>query len=81
MRIKRWDVCLNIRERFGHYSVGQVPPVPALRILMETLFSAVQLLVGLTVVEARALFGSHHFCRDIPMIIPVQRKATHRRYN
>jgi hypothetical protein len=49
---------MNIREGFGHYSVGQVPPVPALKILMETLCSAVQLLVGLTVVEGRTLLES-----------------------
>jgi hypothetical protein len=45
------DVCINIRERFGHYSFGQVSPVSTLMILMETIYSVVQLLVELTVEE------------------------------
>ena len=55
-----------------HYSLGQVPPVPAVEILMETICSGVQLLVELTVVEGRALLETQRFCRDIPSIIPVE---------
>jgi len=53
-RNRRWDVC----ERFGHYWLGKVPPVPAVNILMETICSAILLLVGLTVVEGRAVLLS-----------------------
>jgi len=38
-----------------HYSLGQVPSLPALWILKETMCSAVQLVVEVTVVEGRAL--------------------------
>ena len=41
-----------------HYSLGQAPPVPALEILMETIYSAVQLLGELTVGEGRASLWS-----------------------
>jgi hypothetical protein len=46
--------------------------VPALKILMETVCSLVELLVGLTVVEDRALLGFQQFCSDIPRIKTVQ---------
>ena len=49
-RIRRWDVCVKLVERFGYYLLGRVPPVPDIEILMETICSAVQLLVELTVV-------------------------------
>ena len=61
MRIKSWFVCVNIRERFGHYSLGNVAPLPVFKILMDTINSAVQLLVGFTVVEGRALLVSQMF--------------------
>ena len=46
--------------------------MPVLETLMERICSAVQLLVGLTVVEGRALLETQRFCRDIPSIIPVE---------
>ena len=46
--------------------------MPAVEILMETIFSAVKLLIELTVVEGRALLETQRFCRDIPNIIPVE---------
>ena len=54
-RNRRWDVCVNIHKRSVHYSLGQVPSLPAQRILKETMCSAVQLVVEVTVVEGRAL--------------------------
>ena len=61
-----------IHDIYGNYSLGEVPSPPALKILMATLCSAVQLLVELTVVEGRALFGSQQFRRDVSRIIPGQ---------
>ena len=46
--------------------------MPALKILMETVCSPVELLVGLTVVEDRVLLGFQQFCSDIPRIKTVQ---------
>jgi hypothetical protein len=81
MRIKRLDVCINIPERFGHYSLVQVPPLPALNVLTAIMCSAVQLLVNLTVVEVRTLLGTHQFWGDIPRIKSAQEEDTHRPYN
>jgi hypothetical protein len=78
MRIKKWNVCNNISERFGHYSIRQVPPLPALKIITATLCSAVQLLVELTAIEGRTLLGPHQFCRDIPRIVSAEEETTHR---
>jgi len=61
-----------MHERFGHYSLGQLPRVPALNILMTTICSAMQLLVELTVVVGRALLGPQQLCSDIPRIKTVQ---------
>ena len=61
-------MCVNIREKFVHYSLGNVPLLPALKILMDTINSAVQLLVGLTVIEGRALFVSHSVPRIKPFL-------------
>jgi len=66
------DLSIIIHENFGNCSLGEVPSPPSLKILMETMCSAVQLLVGLTVVESRSLLGSQQVCRDIPRIIPGQ---------
>jgi hypothetical protein len=71
-RNRRWDVCVNIHERFGHYLLRQVPSLPALKILLEKMSSAVQSVVELTVVEGRASLGSQQVFRDIPRIITVQ---------
>ena len=56
--LELWYLCTIIHENCDNYSLGYVPPPPALKILMETLCSAVQLLVELTVVEGRALLGT-----------------------
>jgi len=70
--IEVWYLSIIIGERFGSYLLGEVPSLPSLKILMETMCSAVQLLVELIVVEGRALFGSQQVCRDIPRIIAGQ---------
>ena len=44
----------------------------ALKILMETVCPLIELLVGLTVVEGRALLWFQQFCSDIPKIKTVQ---------
>jgi hypothetical protein len=67
-----WILSIIIREKFGNYSLADVLSLPALKIVMETMCSAVQLLLELTVVEGRALFVSQQVFRDIPRIIPGQ---------
>jgi hypothetical protein len=57
LRNRKWDVCFNIHKSFGHYSLGQVPSVPILKLLMERICSAVQLIVEVTVVEGRVSFS------------------------
>ena len=81
MRIRKWDVIINIPDRFGHYSLVQVPSLPALNILTATMCSAIQLLVELTVVEIRTFLVPYQYCRDIPRIISAQEEVTHRRCN
>ena len=58
-----------IRERSGNYSLEEVPSTPSLKILKETMCSAVKLPVELTIVEGRALLRSQQVCRDISRII------------
>jgi hypothetical protein len=45
------------------------------------MFSAVELLLELTIVEGRALLGPHQFCVDVPRIVPSQEKSTHKQLN
>ena len=47
---------------------------------METVCSAVQLLVEFIAVETRALLVSQYVCRDIPRIIPGQVYSTQKRW-
>ena len=67
-----WYLSIITHEKFGNYSLGEVPSQLAIKILMATMCSAVQLLVELTMVEGQALLGSEQDCRDIPLIIPGQ---------
>ena len=70
--LKLWYLPITISERFGNYSFGEMPSPPSLKISNETMCSALQILVELTVVEGRALLGSQQVCRDIPRIISGQ---------
>ena len=65
-------VPIIIRDRFDNYSLEEVPSTSTLKILTETLCSAVELLVELTVAVGGALLGALQVCRDIPRIIPGQ---------
>ena len=52
-----------------------MPPVPTLKILMETMCSAVQLLVEVTVAEGRVLLRCELLCHVILSIVTVQNKV------
>ena len=49
-----------------------MPSPPAIKILISTVCSAVQLLVVVTVEVGGALLGALQVCRDVARIIPGQ---------
>lgn len=55
LRIIRWDVSVELAERFGHYSLEQMPPVPALKILTTICSAVVNSSSGLIIPWASAV--------------------------